>query len=380
MRLQTFLVGLAAAVFALALPLAASRGAQAPGADVGSVPRQQAAQPSSPQPPGSAVSGNRPVDFNWDVRPILSDYCFRCHGPDGGNRRANLRLDTAEGAYAALRRPNTFAVVPGKPDDSEMIRRVTHANVALRMPPAATNKTLTADQIDILRRWIAQGAPYKPHWAFSAPTKAAASPTGPVGGRRLTEIDGFITRRLAEEGLSLSPRADKETLINRVTLTLTGLPPTLAEVDAFIKDGSATAYEKLVDRLLSSQAYAEHMGQYWLNIARYSESDGFLDDLHDRLFWPYRDWVISAFAKNMPFDQFGTWQLAGDLMPSHTKEQKLATAFLRLGKRTTENGAIDEEYRVEYAIDRAVTVGVGFMGLTVGCARCHDHKYDPIPT
>ena len=185
--------------------------------------------------------------------------------------------------------------------------------------------------------------------------------------------------RLDREGLKLSPPADKETLINRVTLTLTGLPPTLAEVDAFLKDTSPQAYEKLVDRLLASPAYGEHVGGQWLDIARYAESDGFLDDTHDRLLWPYRDWVIAALNKNMPFDQFATWQLAGDLLPSHTKEQLLATAFLRVGKRSTENGAIDEEYRVEYAVDRAMTVGTGFLAMTVGCARCHDHKYDPIP-
>ena len=161
---------------------------------------------------------------------------------------------------------------------------------------------------------------------------------------------------------------------------MTGLPPTLAEVDAFLKDTSPQAYEKVVDRLLASTAYAEHMGEQWLDVARYAESDGFLDDLHDRLLWPYRDWVIKALNANMPFDQFATWQLAGDLLPNATKEQKLATAFLRLGKRTNENGAIDEEYRVEYAVDRAVTIGTGFLAMTVGCARCHDHKYDPIPT
>ena len=186
--------------------------------------------------------------------------------------------------------------------------------------------------------------------------------------------------RLQRDGLTLSPAADKETLINRVTLTLTGLPPTLAEVDAFLKDTSPQAYERVVDRLLASTAYAEHMSEQWLDVARYAESDGFLDDLHDRLLWPYRDWVIKALNANMPFDQFATWQLAGDLLPNATKEQKLATAFLRLGKRTNENGAIDEEYRVEYAVDRAVTIGTGFLAMTVGCARCHDHKYDPIPT
>ena len=333
----------------------------------------------TPAPASTTAAAPRRVDYNWDVRPILSDNCFRCHGPDEKGRQAGLRLDTAEGAYAALRRPGTFAIVPGKPADSQMIFRVTHANAAVRMPPQTTNKVLSEQQIEILRTWIEQGAEYKPHWAFLAPQKAAA-PQVPAGPSVLNDIDRFVQARLQRDGLTLSPAADKETLINRVTLTLTGLPPTLAEVDAFLKDTSPQAYEKVVDRLLASTAYAEHMSEQWLDVARYADSDGFLDDLHDRLLWPYRDWVIKALNENMPFDQFATWQLAGDLLPNATKEQKLATAFLRLGKRTNENGAIDEEYRVEYAVDRAVTIGTGFLAMTVGCARCHDHKYDPIPT
>jgi hypothetical protein len=335
------------------------------------------AQTPAPAPAGAAET--RRIDYNWDVRPILSDNCFRCHGPDEKSRQAGLRLDTAEGAYAALRRPGTFAIVPGNPDASQMIFRVTHANAAVRMPPQTTNKVISPQQIEILRAWIAQGAEYKPHWAFLAPQKAAA-PAVAAGPSVLNDIDRFVQARLEREGLALSPPADKETLINRVTLTLTGLPPTLAEVDAFLKDTSPQAYEKLVDRLLASPAYGEHMAEQWLDVGRYADSDGFLDDLHDRLLWPYRDWVINALSSNMPFDQFATWQLAGDLLPNATKEQKLATAFLRLGKRTNENGAIDEEYRVEYAVDRAVTIGTGFLAMTVGCARCHDHKYDPIPT
>jgi hypothetical protein len=357
-------------VFAAVVWAAAMLAARAPEA-----PALQA--PQAPQ----ALQGpqNRPVDYNWDVRPILSDYCFRCHGPDEKSRQANLRLDTPEGAYAALRRAGTFAIVPGNPDASQVIFRVTHDNVALRMPPRVTNKTLSPAQVDVLRRWIAQGAQYKPHWAFVAPQKAAP-PTVTAANRVVNDIDRFILSRLEREGLPLSADADKETLINRVTLTLTGLPPTLAEVDAFVKDGSRNAYEKLVDRLLASPAYGEHMAVQWLDIGRYADSDGFLDDLHDRVLWPYRDWTIAALNRNMPFNQFATWQLAGDLLPNATKEQKLATAFLRLGKRTNENGAIDEEYRVEYAVDRAVTIGTGFLAMTVGCARCHDHKYDPIPT
>ncbi len=303
------------------------------------------------------------VDFNWDVRPILSENCFRCHGPDANSRRAGLRLDQKEAAYAQ-------AITPGKPEQSELVSRITSKDPSYRMPPpAASAKPLTPAEIATLTEWIRQGAEYKPHWAFIAPVKVDAPQA----------IDRLVRARLDKEGLKPSPEADKATLINRVTLTLTGLPPTLQEVDAFLADKSPNAYEKVVDRLLASPAYGENMAAYWMNIARYSDSDGFLDDHHDRLFWPYRDWVIGAFNRNMPFDQFSTWQLAGDLLPGATKEQKLATAFLRVGKRTTENGAIDEEYRVEYALDRANVIGQGFLALTTGCARCHDHKYDPIP-
>lgn len=363
------LVCLGALIF-VAAPRVAGQAAQPVAA--AAAPAAQAQAAAAPAAPA------RRIDFNWDVRPILSDNCFRCHGPDEKNRQAGLRLDTAEGAYAALRRPNTHAIVPGKPDESQVIFRVTHANAAVRMPPQVTNKVLSAEQVEILRAWITQGAEYKPHWAFIPPVKA--TPPQVTANRPLTDIDRFVLARLAREGMTLSPEADRETLINRVTLTLTGLPPTLAEVDAFLKDTGPNAYEKLVDRLLASPAYGEHMGGQWLDVARYADSDGFLDDLHDRLLWPYRDWVIGALNKNMPLDQFATWQLAGDLLPNATKEQRLATTFLRVGKRTNENGAIDEEYRVEYAVDRAVTVGTGFLALTVGCARCHDHKYDPIPT
>ena len=294
---------------------------------------QQAARPASAPP--------APIDYNWDVRPILSDNCFRCHGPDASSRQAGLRLDQKESAYAQ-------AVTPGKPEESELIRRITSPDPSYRMPPSySAPKTLPAADVKTLTEWIRQGAVYKPHWAFIPPTKTMP-PTSRLAGRGTSPIDRFILARLEKEGLMPSKEADKETLINRVTLTLTGLPPTLAEVDAFLADKSPNAYEKVVDRLLASPHYGENMAAYWANISRYSESDGFLDDHHDRLFWPYRDWVISAFNKNMPFNQFSTWQIAGDLLPNATKEQRLATAFLRVGKRTTENGAIDEEYRVEY--------------------------------
>jgi mono/diheme cytochrome c family protein len=320
------------------------------------------------QPPAPANSAAPLIDYNWDIRPILSDNCFRCHGPDAKSRQAGLRLDQKESAYAQ-------AIVPGKPEESELISRIIAKDPAYRMPLGG--KQLSGAEIETLREWIRQGAEYKPHWSFITPGKPALPQTR-LANQNTSAIDRFILARLEREGLTASREADKETLINRVTLTLTGLPPALAEVDAFLKDESPNAYEKLVDRLLASPHYGEHMAAYWANISRYSESDGFLDDHHDRLFWPYRDWVIAAFNKNMPFDQFGTWQIAGDLLPNATKEQKLATAFLRVGKRTTENGAIDEEYRVEYTLDRANVIGGGFLALTTGCARCHDHKYDPI--
>ncbi len=332
----------------------------------------------SAQAPQPLPAPQAPIDYNWDVRPILSDNCFRCHGNDEKARMAGLRLDQAESAYAPRSgQQERFAIVPGRPDESELIRRVTAPTVARRMPPAVTNKVLTPAQVEILRRWIEQGAQYKPHWAYITPVKTAAPPVKAVR-RPVNDIDRFVLTRLEREGLGLSPEADKETLINRVSLTLTGLPPTLAQVDAFVADRRPDAYERLVDRLLASQAYAEHMAAYWMNLARWAESDGFLDDHHDRMLWPWRDWVIGAFNRNMRFDEFATWQLAGDLLPNATREQKLATAFLRVGPRTTENGAIDEEYRIEYVVDRTNTIGTAFLGLTVGCARCHDHKYDVI--
>jgi len=320
------------------------------------------------QPPAEP---QKKIDFNWEVRPILSDNCFRCHGPDAKSRQAGLRLDQKASAYGQ-------AIVPGKPEDSELVNRISSTDPSYRMPPPrASAKPLTPAEIATLTEWVKQGAEYKPHWAFIDPVKVAP-PASKLATPQSSPIDRFILARLEKEGMTPSKEADKETLINRVTLSLIGLPPTLAEVDAFLADKSPNAYEKVVDRLLASPHYGENMAAYWANISRYSESDGFLDDHHDRLFWPYRDWVISAFNRNMPFNQFGTWQIAGDLLPNATKEQRLATAFLRVGKRTTENGAIDEEYRVEYTMDRANVIGGGFLAMTTGCARCHDHKYDPI--
>ncbi|MCP5143889.1 MAG: DUF1553 domain-containing protein [Gammaproteobacteria bacterium] len=320
--------------------------------------------------PGESVA----VNYNWDVRPILSDNCFQCHGHDEEGRKAGLRLDVRELATAQLpESPGRHAIVPGDATASELIKRITASNPDDRMPPASTHKVLSARQIDTLRAWIDQGAEYLPHWAFVPP--GVSRPPGSDAN----PIDAFIGARLTELGLARSAPASREALINRVYLTTTGLPPSIEEVDAFVADTRPDAWERLVDRLLASERYAEHMAGYWMDLARWSETDGFLDDHHDRFLWPWRDWVIKAFADNMPFDQFGTWQLAGDLLPDATREQVLATAFLRVGKRTTENGAIEAEYKAEYMIERTDNaLGTAFMGLTLGCARCHDHKYDPI--
>jgi hypothetical protein len=329
--------------------------------------------------PDLAGLGAGEIDYNWHVRPILSENCFKCHGPDPAARKAGLRLDVGELAIQEL--PETkgkFAIVPGEPGRSELVRRITSTDVDERMPPESTHKTLSAREIAILRGWIDSGAHYRPHWAFIKPERPPVPQTA-LAARGGNDIDRFVRARLERDGLTPAAEADKETLINRVTLTLTGLPPAIEQVDAFVADPAPDAYERVVDRLLASPAYAEHMADYWMDLARFSESDGFLDDHHDRFLWPWRDWVIEAFRSGMPYNRFGTEQLAGDLLPNATKDQVLATAYLRVGKRTTENGAIDAEYKAEYMVERTDNaLGVAFMGLTLGCARCHDHKYDPI--
>ena len=333
---------------------------------------------SGPDPDLAGLRADE-IDYNWHVRPILSENCFKCHGPDPAARKAGLRLDVGELAVQELPEDKgKFAIVPGDTGRSELVRRIMSTDVDERMPPESTHKTLTAKQIAILRQWIDNGAQYRPHWAFIQPERPAIPQTafGANGGQRHRPLRVPAPRARRSRP---APEADKETLINRVSLTLTGLPPKLDDVDAFMNDSSPDAYERLVDRLLASPAYAEHMTDYWLDLARWSESDGFLDDHHDRVFWPWRDWVIEAFRSDMPYDRFGTEQLAGDLLPNASKDQVLATTYLRVGKRTTENGAIDAEYKAEYMTERTDNaLGVAFMGLTVGCARCHDHKYDPI--
>ncbi|PSL23816.1 DUF1553 domain-containing protein [Dyadobacter jiangsuensis] len=322
------------------------------------------------------------LDFNYDVKPILSDKCFACHGPDAKKQKGGLRLDTEEGAYKALKnakdghRATRYAIVPGDLAASEVYNRLISQDPDLKMPPPASNLALSVKEIAILTRWIEQGAKYKPHWSFIKPEKPTVPKPKQAGWAR-TPIDHFILARLEKEKLSPSPEASREDLIRRASFDLTGLPPTLAQIDAFVADQSPDAYAKLIDRLLQSPAYGERMASEWMDVSRYADSDGYLDDKH-RDFSPWRDWVISAFNRNIPYNRFVTMQLAGDLLPDKTKETILATAFNRLHKKSSEAGIVFEEYRVEYNADRVQTLGQGIMGLSVQCARCHDHKYDPI--
>ena len=321
------------------------------------------------------AADERPVDYRREIRPILSNNCYQCHGPDDRQRQGDLRLDV-EQAAKQKRESSGPAIVPGDPDASLLIQRVTAEDELLRMPPPDSGKKLTARQIELLKKWIEQGAEWKPHWSF-VPPRRPELPQLKRDEPGLSPIDYFIRARLEEEGLDPSPEADKETLIRRVTFDLTGLPPTLEEIDNFLADDSPNAYEKVVDRLLNSPHYGEHMARYWLDYARYGDTHGLHLD-NQRSIWPYRDWVIKAFNDNLPFDQFTIWQLAGDLLPEATLEQKVATGFNRCNVTTSEGGAIAEEFRVRYAIDRVETMGTVFLGLTVGCAVCHEHKFDPI--
>ncbi|MBI3684243.1 MAG: DUF1553 domain-containing protein [Acidobacteria bacterium] len=314
------------------------------------------------------------LDFNRNVRPILSDRCFSCHGPDTASRQAGLRLDQEESAKAALRgkRP----IVPGDPEGSEVYRRIASDNKAQRMPPAyAGHEKLSAAEIGVLRRWIAEGAPWQGHWAFLAPVRPNIPPLKNTAWVR-SPIDAYVLNKLEREGLSPSPEAPKDTLLRRVTLDLTGLPPTPAQVNAFVNDASPDAYEKVVDRLLASPRYAERMAIRWLEAARYADTNGYQSD-GQRDMYRWRDWVIDAFHRNMPFDRFTIEQIAGDLLPNATLDQKIASAFHRNHRTNAEGGIVEEEFRVEYVADRVETTATVWLGLTMGCARCHDHKYDP---
>jgi hypothetical protein len=309
-----------------------------------------------------------PVRFGRDVLPILSENCFQCHGPDEKARKAKLRLDTKDGVRSV--------VTPRNSDESKLILRVTADPDRGVMPPPKTNRKLTAAQKETLRRWVDEGAEWGKHWAYEAPARPDLPPVKNKAWPR-NGIDAFVLARLEQEGLSPSPEAAKETLIRRVTLDLTGLPPTPGEVDGFLEDTSADAYEKVVDGLLKSPRYGERMAADWLDAARYADTNGYQNDFA-RTMWPWRDWVIAAFNRNQPFDQFTVEQLAGDLLPNPTLEQRIATGFNRNNRTVTEAGSIDEEWRVENAVDRVETTATVFLGLTMGCARCHDHKFDPI--
>jgi hypothetical protein len=313
------------------------------------------------------------VSFNRDVRPILSDHCFACHGFDEKKREADLRLDTAEGATADL--GGYQAIAAGSLSDSEVWNRIVTDDEDMLMPPAEFNKPLTEEEKGIVRRWIEQGAVYQQHWSFVAPQR----PPVPKVADVTHPIDAFLQSRLQQQGLESAGEAGKETLIRRVTLDLTGLPPTLGEIDDFLRDESPDAYQRLVDRLQGQVTYGEHMARYWLDLARYADTHGLHLD-NERSMWPYRDWVVRAINENLPFDEFTRWQLAGDLLSDPTRDQLVASGFNRCNVSTSEGGSINEEWIYRYAVDRTTTAVEVWMGLTAGCAVCHDHKFDPLST
>ena len=335
-----------------------------------------------PQFAAALFTGNRSdldaqetIQFSRDIQPILADNCFLCHGPDESSRQAGLRLDLADHATALLA-SGRRAIVPGDVDASELIQRISSPHAASRMPPEKSTKHLEDSEIELLRHWIAAGAPWEQHWAWRP---IAAPPVPPVANESWAdnEIDSFVVANLEEEGIDPSGEADRETLLRRVTFDLTGMPPSLGEIDAFLADPSPVAFARVVDRLLASPRFGERMATAWLDAARYADSYGYQSDQLSPT-WPYRDWVVRAFNDNLRHDEFLRWQLAGDLIPNATREQRLATAFNRLHRMTNEGGSIEEEFRTEYAADRVNTFGTVFLGLTLGCARCHDHKFDPI--
>ncbi len=317
------------------------------------------------------------VEYKLHVRPILSDRCYTCHGLDENARQGDFRLDTKEGAFAALGdEKNRHAIIPKDIENSVLVHRIFSDDPEEVMPPPESNLVLEDYEKEILKKWIAQGAQWKKHWSYIPPAKTEPPKVQNTAWVK-NDIDRYILAKIEANNLTPNPEAEKEKLIRRLSFDLRGLPPTIQEMDDFLKDKSENAYEKLVDKLLATSDYAENMTAHWLDVARYADTHGYQDDL-PRTMFPWRDWVIHAFNKNMPYDEFVTWQLAGDLLPDATKEQILATGFNRNHKITQEGGVIDEEYRVEYVADRTHTFGTAFLGLTFECSRCHDHKYDPI--
>ncbi len=315
------------------------------------------------------------IDYNFHVKPILSDKCFACHGPDAQKQKAELRLDVEENAFEALASGNGHAIVPGSIGKSLAVDRVLSEDPEFMMPPEESNLQLTAQEKATLIKWIDQGAEYKPHWAFMKPEKTKIPQTD--SDWAINEIDRFVLDRLEASDLDPSPEASREHLIRRLYFDITGLPPTIQDLDYWLAYDEESYYEDLVNHLLDQPAYGERMAGYWLDVARFADSEGYLDDFH-HTFWPYRDWVIDAYNDNLSYDKFILWQIGGDQLPNATTEQVLATAFNRNHKQNSEGGVIPEEFRVEYVADRTNTVGSAFMALTLGCARCHDHKYDPV--
>ncbi|MFN9719287.1 MAG: DUF1549 domain-containing protein, partial [Planctomycetota bacterium] len=318
-----------------------------------------------------SASAEEKLTFNKDIRPILSDKCFACHGPDRAKLKGDLSLSIRDEAVAKA------AITPGKPNESEMLRRILSEDPDEHMPPASAKLgPLTPQEIESIRTWIAQGAEYENHWSFLSVDPAVLAGSG-TAADVADRVDEIVATGLASRGLLHQPEADRNTLIRRLSFDITGLPPSVSDVEAFAADQRSDAVEKLIDRLLDSPHYGERMAVDWLDTARYADSYGFQVD-REREMWPWRDWVIKAFNDNKPFDQFITEQLAGDLLPNATDEQILATAFNRLHQQESEGGSVEEEYRVEYVCDRVQTFATAFLGLTFECARCHDHKYDPI--
>ena len=315
------------------------------------------------------------VSYNFHIRPILSDNCFACHGPDANKREAGLRLDTEAGAYAALKEnPDQHAIVPGSTNKSQVIKRIFSEDASEKMPPPESNLTITDFERNLIKKWVEQGGVYEKHWAFETPTKKTI-PIPDNDEWSHNPIDGFIFAKMEEKGLTPSPKAEEGYLLKRLSLDLTGLPPTSEEVRLF--DSGQKSWEEMIDHYLNKPAYGEKLALLWLDISRYADSFGYQND-NIRTQWPYRDWVIHAFNKNIPYDKFLTWQFAGDLLPEPNREQLLATAFNRNHKITEEEGVIHEEYRVEYVLDKTNTFSKVILGMTMECAQCHDHKYDPI--
>jgi hypothetical protein len=384
LRMKGFVVGICAALFAVIVGSGVWEMARADEKPGTAVPGLSTTAPAAsvviaPVAPADAKPA-RKIDFNRDIRPILSDNCYYCHGPDKGHRKAELRLDTKEGLFTA--KDDAFPVVAGKPDDSVLFMRITSDDLDVKMPHKDSNKRLTPDQIALIKRWIEEGADWKGHWSYVPPERPAV-PDASQNPSLSTQhsflrnpIDNFVAERLTETHLKPSPEADRETLIRRLSLDLIGLPPTYAEVQDFVNDKAPDAYEKVVDRLLASPHYGERMSVMWMDLVRYGDTIGFHSD-NPREVWPWRDWCIKAFNSNQPFNQFTIEQLAGDLLPGATREQKVASGYNRLLLTTGEGGAQAKEYVKKYEGDRVRNVSSTWMGVTMGCCQCHDHKFDP---